>query len=96
MTIELSILISVISVCAAIIFGFKSAKKADTETLEDKAMKNAEIIFKLDESISMLREMQDSMKELVNRVNKAEKDNELLTMRFAELEKRVEKLEGAR
>ena len=94
MTIEITILISVISVSAAIFFGMKNLKKADTDSVKEDAKKNAEIIFKLDESISMLRSMQEDMKEMASRMARTEKDTEMLAMRFATLEKRVDRLEN--
>ena len=94
MTIEITVLISVISVSAAIFFGIKNAKKSDTDSVKEDARKNAEIIFKLDESISMLRAMQEDMKEMGSRVSKNEKDTELLSMRITELDKRVTRLEN--
>lgn len=93
MTIEVTILISVLSVSFAVFFGLKSAKRADVSDIEERAKDNAEIKFKLDESLSMLRNMQEDMKSLTNRVSKDEKDTEMLSMRFADLEKRIEKLE---
>ena len=94
MTIELTILISVISVSAAIFFGIKGAKRADVNDIEERAKKNAEIIFKLDEALTLMRKMQEELKEQGSRISKDEKDTEMLTLRYAELERRVEKLEG--
>jgi len=94
MTIELTILISVVSVSAAIFFGIKGAKRADVNDIEERAKKNAEIIFKLDEALTLMRKMQEELKEQGSRISKDEKDTEMLSMRYTELEKRVEKLEG--
>lgn len=93
MTIEITILVSVVSVCAALFFGLKSAKRADVTDIEERAKKNAEINFKLDESISLLRNMQDEMKVMSARMTKDEKDTEMLALRFADLEKRIERIE---
>lgn len=94
MTIEITILISVISVSAAIFFGIKGAKRADVNDIEERAKKNAEIIFKLDEALTLMRKMQEELKEQGSRISKDEKDTEMLSMRYADLERRVEKLEG--
>ena len=96
MTIEVTILISIISVSFAIFAGMKNLKKADTDSIEERARKNAEINLKLDNLLSIVSQMNEDMKELTNRLTKDEKETELLTLRYAELEKRVEKLEGAR
>lgn len=49
MNIELTILISLISVSAALFFGLKSAKRLDKQDIESKAMENAKIIVKLND-----------------------------------------------
>ncbi len=93
MTIEITILISVISVSAAIFFGFKSTRRADTADIEERAKKNAEINLKLDNILATVSSMKDEMKELTSRLTKDEKDTEMLIVRFSELEKRIERLE---
>jgi len=48
MTIEVTILISVVSVAFAIFFGLKSNHRNDVKDIEERATKNAEINYKLD------------------------------------------------
>jgi ssRNA-specific RNase YbeY (16S rRNA maturation enzyme) len=94
MTIEVTILISIVSVSAAIFFGIKSAKRADVSDIEERAKKNAEINFKLDNLLTIVSSMKDEMKELTSRLSKDEKETEVLALKYDELEKRVGKLEG--
>ena len=93
MTIEITILISIISVSSALFFGLKNLKKTDTDSIEERARKNAEINLKLDNLLAIVSRMQEDMKELTTRLTKDEKETELLTLRYSELEKRVERLE---
>lgn len=93
MTIEITILISVVSVSTAVFFGLKSLKRADVNDIEERARKNAEIILKLDNLLAIVSEMQEDMKEMATRLSNDEKATELLSVRYAELEKRVERLE---
>lgn len=93
MTIEITILISIISVSAALFFGIKSAKRADTTDIEERAKKNAEINFKLEKLLSITSSMQEEMKTLVERLSNDEKATEVLALRYEELERRVSNLE---
>ena len=93
MTIEITILISVISVSAAIFFGIKSQKRADADDIEERTRQNTKIEVKLDESLSLLKSMQDELKSLVDRITADEKKTDMLTVRVDNLEKRMDKLE---
>lgn len=93
MTIELTILISVVSVSAAIFFGIMSLKRANTEDVEERTRQNTEIKVKLDESLSLLKSMQDELKSLVDRITADEKKTDMLSVRVDNLERRVENIE---
>lgn len=93
MTIEITILISVISVSTAVFFGIKSAKRADVNDIEERAKKNAEINFKLDNLLAIVSSMQEELKLQAARLNKDETETEMLSVRLSSLEKRVERLE---
>lgn len=49
MTIEVALIISVLSVAFSIFFGLKSGKRADSEAIESKARESATVNVKLDE-----------------------------------------------
>lgn len=93
MTIEITILISIISVSAAVFFGLKSAKRADVEDIEERAKRNAEINYKLEELLSITKNMQDEIKSMGTRVTADEKVTEKLAYQYEQLEIRVAKLE---
>ena len=94
MTIEVTILISVISVSSAVFFGLKNMKRADKDDISKQAERNAEINVKLDNLLSMVSNMQADVKELSSRLTKDEKDTEALFIKFGELERRIDRLEG--
>lgn len=93
MTIEITLLISIVSVSAALFFGLKSAKKADISDIEERAKKNAEINFKLERLLSITSSMQEEMKSMGSRITSDEKATEMLNLRYEELERRVSTLE---
>lgn len=93
MTIELTILISVISVCATLIFGIANWKKSNDSDVEARTEQITEIKVKLEEALSLLKSMQDELKGLIDRVTADEKKTDMLSVRVDHLEKRVDKLE---
>lgn len=93
MTIEITILISVISVSSAVFFGLKNMKRADKDDISKQAERNAEINVKLDNLLSMVSNMQADVKELSSRLTKDEKDTAELFIKFSELDRRIERLE---
>lgn len=57
MTIELAVLISVVSVAFSVFFGFKNSKRADTSQIAQKAAETAVINTKLDQIGSDVRDI---------------------------------------
>lgn len=93
MTVEITILISVISASAALFFGIKSAKKADMADVEDRAKHQAEISVKLEQLITMTSGMKEEMKSLASKINDFEKTTDRLSYRLDELDRRISDLE---
>ena len=93
MTIEITILISVVSVCATLIFSIANWRRASSADIESRAEQITEIKVKLEEALSLLKSMQDELKGLVDRVTQDEKKTDMLGVKVENLEKRVEKLE---
>lgn len=91
--IEITVIISVVSVSAALFFGIKSAKRADISDIEERTRQNTEIKVKLDESISLLKTVQDELKSIIDRLTNDEKKLETLSVEVVNLERRVDKLE---
>lgn len=93
MTIEVTILISVISVSAAIFFGINSLKRANTSDIEVRTQQITEIKVKLEEALLLLKSMQDEIKSLIDRVTEDEKKTDMLAVKVEHLEKRMDALE---
>ena len=91
--IEITVIISVVSVSAALFFGIKSAKRADISDIEERTRQNTEIKVKLDESISLLKNVQDELKSIIDRLTTDEKKLETLSVEVVNLERRVDRLE---
>jgi len=93
MTVELTIIISIVSVSAALFFGIKSAKKADMSDVEERAKRQAEITVKLEQLISITSNLKEDMKELGSKITNFEKTTERLAVRLDEVERRLSNLE---
>ena len=93
MTIELTILISVISVCATLIFGIANWRRSNEGEVKARAEEITEIRVKVEEALALLKSMQDELKSLINRVSEDEKKTDVLYARVDILEKRVDKIE---
>lgn len=93
MTVEITILVSVISVSAALFFGIKSARKADMADVEERAKHQAEITVKLEQLITMTSGMKEEMKALASKISDFEKTTDRLGYRLDEVERRIADLE---
>lgn len=61
MTIEVALLISIVSVVCAVFFGLKNSKRADTSDAEKKAVETATINVKLDGIAGDVRDIKYDM-----------------------------------
>ena len=61
MTIEVALLVSVVSVSFAIFFGLKSNKRADIKDIEERVKENTRINMKLDESINIGKDTKNAV-----------------------------------
>lgn len=93
MTIELTILISVISVCATLVFGIANWRKSNEGEVKARAEEITEIRVKVEEALTLLKSMQDELKSLINRVSEDERKTDVLYARVDALEKRMDKME---
>lgn len=93
MTIEITILISVVSVCATLIFGIANWRKSNEGDVKERTEQITEIKVKVEEALTLLKSMQDELKSLIDRVTEDEKKTDMLAVRVEHLEKRVDKLE---
>lgn len=100
MTIEVAVLISIVSVAFSVFFGLKSSRRTDASDIETRAREMAEINIKLDHIALGTKEIKEQIASLVRdvqdhgqRITKVEemaKRNQLETER---LHGRIDKLE---
>lgn len=69
-TIEITILISVVSIASALYFGLKNAKRADTNDIEARAREMAEINVKLNTILTINGEIKEQIASLVKDVQR--------------------------
>lgn len=69
MEIDMNTLISVISVCAAVFFGYNAFMRNNDSDTEDRASMNARVLTKLDMISDVLNEMKRDSQDLRNNVN---------------------------
>lgn len=69
MAIEVSLILSVISVSFAIYFGLKNSKRSDTKDIEERVKANTEINYKLDTVLNTTKEIKDEVSDLKKVVN---------------------------
>ena len=68
MSIELTVLISAVSVAFAVYFGIKSTRRADTKDIEEQTKNRAELNMKLDFISKQTNEIKEQISSLVKEV----------------------------
>ena len=61
MTIEIALLISIVSVAFSIFFGIKNSKRTDTKDIEERVKENTRINVKLDNSTQTTQEIKSEI-----------------------------------
>lgn len=69
MTIEVALLISIVSVCFSIFFGLKNNKRSDTKDIEERVKENTRINMKLDSIASNTTEIKNEVSEMRKEIN---------------------------
>ena len=59
MSIEIALLISIVSVCFSVFFGLKNTKRSDTKDIEERVKDNKRINMKLDNNTSKTTEIEN-------------------------------------
>ncbi len=62
MTIEVALLVSVISVCFSVYFGLKNNKRSDTAEIETRIADNTRVNIKLDEIAKNISEIKEEIR----------------------------------
>lgn len=66
MTIEIALLISIVSVAFSIFFGLKNNKKSDQKEIADRIARDTRTDMKLDEISSNVRDVKETVKNIQN------------------------------
>lgn len=69
MQIEFSLLLTIVSVCAAIVFGYIAMRRNSTSDTEERASMNARVLTKLDMISDDLKDMKRDNQDLRQEVN---------------------------
>lgn len=64
MTVEVALVISIVSVTFSVYFGLKNSKRTDVKDIEERVKENTRINFKLDEISASIREVKDEVSSL--------------------------------
>lgn len=73
MTIEITVLISAVSVAFAIFFGLKSNRRDDVKRIEEKATRDATILVKLDSISNDVKSIKEDMSDINKKVDVIDK-----------------------
>ena len=68
MTIEVALLVSVVSVAFSIFFGIKNSKKSDSEEIAQRIARDTRVDMKLDEISKDVKEVKDTVRSIQNDV----------------------------
>ena len=68
MTIEIALLISIVSVAFSIYFGLKNSKKSDKDEIVERIARDTKTDMKLDEISSDVKEVKETVKNIQNDV----------------------------
>lgn len=69
MSIEIALLISIVSVCFSVFFGLKNNKRSDTKEIEERVKDNTRINMKLDNIASNTTEIKNEVSEMRKEIN---------------------------
>lgn len=94
MTIELTILVSVVSVAFAIYFGLKSNRRNDVKDIEEKAARDAKINMKLDDIASDVKDIKYDITAVKKDVAKLDKRVVVVEQSTKSAHHRIDRIEG--
>lgn len=94
MTIEITILISVVSVAFAIYFGLKSSRRNDTKDIEERATNNATINVKLDNISNTVNDIKYDISETRKKVAEIDKRVVIVEQSTKSAHHRIDRVEG--
>ncbi len=96
MTIEITLLISAVSVAFAIFFGLKSNRRADEKEITDKVERDTKINIKLDDIGSDVKEIRYDISETKKQVNEMDKRLTIVEQKAKSAHKRLDEYVGGK
>ena len=90
MTIELSILISIVSVSFAVFFGLKSSKRADSKEIAERVARDTKLDMKLGEIGNDVKEVKETVRTIQGDVKNHEGRIAKLEASYTRLHERVD------
>lgn len=94
MTIEITILVSLVSVAFAIFFGLKSNRREDVKVIEERATRNAEINYKLDSISNNVNDIKYDISATRKKVEDIDKRLVIVEQSSKSAHHRIDRLEG--
>ncbi len=94
MSIEITLLISAIATAFAIFFGLKSNRREDVKTIEERAAKNAEIIYKLDTISGTVIDIKDDVSTTRKKVEEMDRRLVIVEQSSKSAHHRLDRIEG--
>lgn len=94
MTIEITILISAVATAFAIFFGLKSNRREDVKTIEERAAKNAEIIYKLDTISGTVTDIKDDVSTTRKKIEEIDRRLVIVEQSSKSAHHRIDRIEG--
>ena len=94
MTIEMALLVSVVSVAFSIFFGLKNNKRSDEKEIAERIARDTRVDMKLDEISSDVKEVKETVKNIQNDVKDHEGRITKLEASYKAEHKRLDELLG--
>lgn len=94
MSIEITLLISAIATAFAIFFGLKSNRREDVKTIEERAAKNAEIIYKLDTISGTVTDIKDDVSTTRKKIEEIDRRLVIVEQSSKSAHHRLDRIEG--
>lgn len=94
MTIEVTILISVVSVCFAIYFGLKSNRRNDIKDIQEKAERDTRINIKLDDISGDVKDVKYDISSVKKKIEDVDKRLLVVEQSTKSAHHRIDRIEG--
>lgn len=92
MTVEIALIISIVSVAFSVFFGLKNYRRADTKEIEERVRENTTINFKLDDIGKDVKAIKEEVQDLKRVVNIHGEDIVMLKASYKSEHKRIDEI----